>query len=401
MKKHIVCVISGSRAEFGLLRPLIARLGQREELETRLVVTGSHLSDEFGNTQNEVRESGFPIHAGIALPMEGDAKKDMVKTTAAAMSLFADYFSENRPELVVVLGDRYEIFGACSAAAMLGIPIAHLHGGETTQGAVDEFLRHAITKMSFLHFTSCEDYRRRVIQLGEAPERVFNVGALGVENVLKLSEMPLSRLEESLGIPLAGKRLAVVTFHPVTLEESTEVRQQMELIRAMEDHPELLYIVTKANADAGGRSINETWDHEAERHGNWRVVASLGAARYLSVLRHAEMMLGNSSSGILEAPALHVPTVNIGDRQKGRIMAQSVFCCEPRREDIRRAMDFAMSREGRRLARETECPFGDGHTSEKIAEQIGAFFRKGSWDRKKVFYDIGRSQTGAGALNLQ
>ena len=304
------------------------------------------------------------------------------------MGAFADYFAEHRPELLVVLGDRYEIYGACSAAAMLGIPIAHLHGGETTEGAVDEFLRHAITKMSTLHFTACKEYRRRVIQLGECPERVFDVGALGVENLLRIPAMTLCELQESLNFTLEGKPFTVVTFHPVTMESGTAEAQLRELICAMDEFPDMRYIVTLANADAGGRIINQIWQEEEKSHPNWLVIPSLGAKRYLSALRYAEMMLGNSSSGILEAPAAHNPTVNIGDRQKGRMMAESVLCCEPVREEIVAAMRKALSSEHQMVARQTICPFGDGNTSEKTLKILLRFLNTSEKNNKKSFYDL-------------
>lgn len=386
--KHTVCAVTGTRAEFGLLRPLLEKLNADEGIDFRLVVTGSHLSQAFGNTQSEIEASGLPIHARIPIPLDADSKADMAKATGAALSDFAAYFAAHRPELLVVLGDRYEIFAACSAAALLGIPIAHLHGGETTEGAVDEFLRHSITKMSYLHFTACETYRRRVIQLGEAPERVFDVGALGVENLLRLTPMPLAELQESLDFQLEGKPFCVVTFHPVTLENETAESQQCQLIQAMDDFRDMNYIITLANADAGGRAVNQLWQQEGAKRENWLVVPSLGARRYLSALRNAEMVLGNSSSGILEAPAAHIPTVNIGDRQKGRMMAESIICCPPVREEITAAMRQALSPEFRAIARHTSCPFGDGNTSEKIMEIIRGFLNTPETSTKKSFYDI-------------
>ena len=385
---YTVCAVTGSRAEFGLLRPLLEKLNREKTIDFRLVVTGSHLSDTFGNTQSEISASGLPVHRQIPLPLEGDSKTDMIKATGVALSAFAEYFSAHRPDLIVVLGDRYEIFAACSAAAMLGIPIAHLHGGETTEGAVDEFLRHAITKMSTLHFTACETYRRRVIQLGEQPQQVFDVGALGVENLFRIPTMTLEELQESLNFTLEGKPFCVVTFHPVTLESGTSEEQLRALIQAMDAFPEMRYIVTLANADAGGRIINQIWQEEAGRHENWLVIPSLGARRYLSALRYAQMMLGNSSSGIIEAPAAHIPTVNIGDRQKGRMMAESVLNCPPVYEEIVDTMRTALSSEYKEVARNTACPFGDGTTSDKIVAELLRFLETPNRDAKKSFYDI-------------
>ena len=284
--KYTVCAVTGSRAEFGILLPLLLRLNDCPEIEFRLAVTGSHLSTAYGHTLDEIRRTGLPIHAKIPLPLgEGDDKAHMIQAAGAAMSAFADYFSAHRPDLLVVLGDRYEIFAVSAAAAMLGIPIAHLHGGETTEGAVDEFLRHSITKMSYLHFVSCEAYRRRVIQLGEAPERVFNVGALSTENCLRTPLLSVEELSESLQFDLTAGPYSVVTFHPVTLEDNTAERQLHELIAAMDAFPAMSYIVTLANADAGGRAINAIWQAEGASRKNWLVVPSLGMRRYLSALK--------------------------------------------------------------------------------------------------------------------
>lgn len=388
MVKHPICAVTGSRAEFGLLRPLLVKLSESEEIELRLVVTGSHLSGIFGGTQSEIAESGLVVHMEIPFPLDGDSRKDMAKNTGTAMSAFAGYFAKNRPELLIVLGDRYEIFAAASAAALLGIPIAHLCGGETTEGAVDEFLRHSITKMSFLHFTECEIYRRRVIQLGEAPERVFNVGSLGVENILSISLMTLKELEESIDFHLQGKPYSVVTFHPVTMEEDKVEIQIRELIGAMEQFPQMNYIITLANADAGGRAINRIWEQEAPGHSNWVVVPSLGTRRYLSALRYAAMMIGNSSSGIMEGPASHTPTINIGDRQKGRVMAESILCCPPTLDDIESAMRKALTPEFQKIAQNVSNPFGTGNTSEQIAGVIYRFLNRHPKSIQKQFYNI-------------
>jgi len=386
--KHSVCVVTGSRAEFGLLLPLLRKIGADEQLELRLVVTGSHLSRSFGNTQGEIEESGVTIHFRIPVPLDGDSKAEMVRATGTAMSAFSDYFTEHRPELLVVLGDRYELFAASAAAAMMGISVAHLYGGETTEGAVDEFLRHSITKMSYLHFAACEEYRYRVIQLGESPDRVFNVGALGIENILKMPLLTREELENSIGFDLSGQPYSVVTFHPVTLEDNTAEGQLLELISAMDEFPDIRYIITKANADAGGRRINQLWDEEAKTRENWLVVPSLGVQRYLSALKYAQMMLGNSSSGIIEAPAMHIPTVNIGDRQKGRMMADSIICCEPKRGSIVAAMKEALTPEFKSVASRTVCPFGNGDTTERVLVEIKSFVKGTVHDTKKKFYDL-------------
>lgn len=385
--RYSICAVTGSRAEFGLLRPLLARLETDKRIDLRLAVTGSHLSRDFGNTQSEIAESGLTVDRRIPIPLEGDGRLDTAKAAGTALTRFAEYFSVLCPNLLVVLGDRYEIFAAASAAAILGIPIAHLHGGESTEGAEDEFFRHAITKMSTLHFTCCEVYRRRVIQLGEAPERVFDVGALSVENVLTIPLFSFEELRESLGFPLR-RPFSVVTFHPVTLEWSAAETQLRQLIQAMDSFPQMQYLITLANADAEGRAVNAAWSKEAARRENWLVVPSLGSRRYLSALRYAGMMIGNSSSGIIEGPAMGLPTVNIGDRQKGRVMAESILCCEPEAAAIRQAMEKALSGAFQQTAKRTVCPFGDGNTSGKIISVLLDFLASFHGDTKKQFYDI-------------
>lgn len=386
--KHKVCTVTGSRAEFGLLTPLIKIIETDENIEHQLVVTGSHLNDAFGSTVNEIEESGLHIHAKIALPINGDDKCDTAKATGTAISLFADFFDKNRPALVIVLGDRFEIFAVATACAILGIPIAHLYGGETTEGAIDEFFRHSITKMSVLHLVSCETYRRRVIQLGEAPERVFNVGALGIENIFNLPMMTVEELGQSLNFDLTSSRFCVVTFHSVTMEEGTEKEQIVELIAALNEFPEMKFIITKANADAGGRVINRIWESETKKHNNWILVSSLGSKRYLSALKNAEMMIGNSSSGIIEGPSAHIPTINIGDRQKSRVRADSIIDCRPNKKDIVAAMKKAMTPEFKRITRDTVSPFGDGNTSSKIHSAITDYLKTGIKGVEKSFYDI-------------
>lgn len=386
--KHSVCVVTSSRADFGLLCPLLYRLQTEESIELRLAVTGSHLSQDFGCTSTEIEKSGLPIHTKIPLPLEGDSKCAMAKATGAALSLFADYFSENRPELVVLLGDRFELFAVSAAAALLGVPIAHISGGDTTVGAVDEFLRHSITKMSTLHFTGCEDSRRRVIQLGESPDRVFNVGEPGIENMANIPVISLEELQTDIGFPRGKRPYALVTFHPVTMEDNSEARQLQQLIQAMDYFPELDYVITLSNADAGGREINQIWIEEGRKRSNWLITPSLGVKRYVSTMCYAEMVLGNSSSGVIEAPFFHVPTVNIGDRQKGRIMAESVLCCKPVKDDIISAMKQVMTPEFRAIAAQAQSPFGDGHTSNKIAPIILKFLVSTEKSTKKTFFDI-------------
>lgn len=387
MKKQIG-VLTATRAEFGLLKPLILRLLKEDFCETKVLVTGMHLSPVFGNTYQEIEEAGIPIKAKIECITEGDTPKDISNNMAMAMSGFGKYFMDNKLDLLIVLGDRYETLAVCIAAMNAEIPIAHIHGGEATEGLIDEAIRHSITKMSQLHFASTEVYRNRIIQMGEQPDRVFNVGALAVENTQNTKFVSREALGKELGIDLSGD-YAVVTFHPVTLEENSGVEQFEQLMDAMDVFPNLKYIITKANADAGGRYINSRIDEYAENRDNVVAVTSLGVRRYLSAVRESCLVLGNSSSGITEAPCLHIPTVNIGDRQKGRLMPDSVISCKPEKGAIIEAIKKAVSSDFYNKVKTMTNPFGKGDTSGKITEIIKATFEK---DRDisimKEFYDI-------------
>ena len=389
MKKHIA-VVTSTRADYGILRPLIQRLKAEEAFTTGLLVTGMHLSENFGMTVQEIERDQNPIEARLPVLEEGDSPRDISGTMANTIQQFAVHFSEHRPDLLVVLGDRYEILAVCIAAMNEGIPIVHLHGGETTEGAIDECIRHAISKMSYLHFTSTEKYRERVIQLGEAPERVFAVGALGVENVCRTQLMDEAELRAEL--ELADAPYISVTFHPVTMEQGQAEKQVKELLAAMdkfsESYRNVQYLVTKANADAGGRAINQILEEYAQSHANVKLYASLGMYRYLSSLKYCTFVLGNSSSGIIEAPSFGVPIINIGDRQKGRIQAESVINCLPDRDSILSAMDKAISSELQTVCRNVQNPYGKGDTSERITAVIKEYLQEDKISLKKSFYDI-------------
>lgn len=387
MKKHIA-VLTATRAEFGVLKTLINRLKKEDFCEVKVLVTGAHLSPEFGNTYKEIEEAGIDITAKIECVAGGDSPRDISNNMAMAMSGFGEYFEKNKLDLLIVLGDRYETLAVCVAAMNAEIPIAHLHGGEATEGLIDEAIRHSITKMSHLHFVSTEVYRNRVIQMGEQPEHVFNVGALAVENIKHMDFIPHEELGKELGIDLSGK-YGVVTFHPVTLEENSGVEQFEQLTQALNEFSDMSFIITKANADAGGRRINHSIDEYAKKHENVVAVTSLGAKRYLSAVKGCSVVIGNSSSGIVEAPCLYVPTVNIGDRQKGRIMPDSVICCGAYKEAIVNAIKTAVSQEFHDKVQTFNNPFGNGDTSERIADIISTIFKEcGNIDIKKHFYDI-------------
>ncbi len=404
MKK--ISVVTATRAEYGILKPLICRLLAHDEWETQVIATGTHLEAAFGNTYREIEADGIPIYRRIPILQPQDPE-DRVKdayavtlTMANALRGFGAYFQEEHPDLLIILGDRTEMLAIAAAAMNEQIPIAHLHGGELTQGAVDDCVRHALTKMSYLHFAAAEEYRNRIIQMGEDPSRVYNVGALGVENILQETLLTREELAESVEFP-ADRPYAVVTFHPVTLEQRQDVQkdaavcQMQELLDAMAERTDLFFLITKANSDVGGRRINELLETEVAKYPNMKLVASLGMKRYLSAVKHARFVLGNSSSGIIEAPALCVPTVNIGDRQQGRILAASVIGCQPECNSITEAIDRALMMSERIRGDREFCdelsahnPYGSGHTSERIIEILKQYLGRDHLDLKKKFYDL-------------
>lgn len=383
-----ICVVTGTRAEYHLLYPLIKALNDDEQLELSVAVTGSHLSSRYGNTYTDIEKDGFEIDVKISILQETDGIDDINEAMSRALVGFSTYYGKSRPDMIVLLGDRYELLSAAIAAMNYRIPIAHIHGGETTEGAIDECIRHSITKMSYLHFTSCEVYRKRVIQLGENPERVFNVGALGLENIRNQLLMSKQELEESLNFQL-GLKFAVVTFHPVTLEENTAEKEFEQLLKALDFFQDLNVIFTKANADSGGLSINRRIDQYVAEHSERSVaVYSLGRIRYLTALKYAAVVIGNSSSGILETPSFCTPTINIGDRQRGRIQAKNIINCPPDCKAITEAVQKALSKEFNNYVKDTVSPYGDGRVTPKILYQIKAFLEKEDINLKKSFYNI-------------
>ncbi len=384
--KRIV-ILTATRAEYGLLKPLMSKLGQDEDFDLRVAVTGMHLSPEFGMTVHEIENDGIKIDKKAEILLSSDTPAALSKSMGLAMISFSEYFEERGPDALVVLGDRFETLAVCCAAVNARIPIFHLHGGEATEGLIDEAVRHSITKMSYLHFASTERYRRRIIQMGESPGRVFNVGAMGVENALRTDLPDLEEVEKSIGFKLAG-RYAVGTFHPVTLEKGTSGKQTQELLKAVDRHKNIRFLFTKANADTDGRIINEMLAAYAKRHENFVLVDSLGMKRYLGALKHASFVIGNSSSGLIEAASFGIPTVDIGDRQKGRTAGGTVIHCEPDAKAIERAINKALTEEFGNTARRAVNPYGDGNTSGKIIEVIRDFMLNDRIDIKKKFYDI-------------
>lgn len=383
MKK--VCVITGTRAEYGILYWLLKEIQVDTKLELQLIVTGMHLSPEFGLTYKEI-EKEFKINKKIEMLLSSDTTIGISKSMGLAQISFAEAYEELSPDIVVVLGDRYEIFSATSAAMIARIPIAHLHGGETTEGAFDESIRHSITKMSHLHFVATQEYKNRVIQLGENPNRVFNVGGMGIENIKRLKLLTKNKFEESINFKLNIKNI-LVTFHPVTLENNTSKQQFQELLNAIDKLEDTNIIFTKANSDTNGRVINSMIDEYVSKNFNKSVCfTSLGQLRYLSALQYVDAVVGNSSSGLGEAPSFRIGTINIGDRQKGRIKASSVIDCEPNKDSILKSFEKLYSKEFQEDLKTTINPYGDGCVSQKIVEVIKNVDLENIL--KKSFYDL-------------
>lgn len=386
MGRKVIAVLTATRAEYGLLKPVIQKIHADPELELALLVTGMHLSEAFGSTYQEILDDGLPVKIMIPILENEDSAAGISKTMANALEKFGVYFEQNRIHMLIVLGDRYETIAVCLAAMNARIPIAHIHGGEVTEGAIDDAIRHAVTKLSYLHFPATKEYADRIVQLGESPDRVFMVGALGVENIRRIPLMSSDELEVSIGFSLE-KPYAVVTFHPATLEEADAGRQFQELLKAL-DGFDMNYIITKANADRGGRIINDMIDDFVSVHDNAYTEASLGMRRYLSAVKYAAMVVGNSSSGIIEVPSFRVPTVDIGDRQRGRTAAGSVIHCKVDAEEIRQAMKQAMNMHGLLEKTTVVNPYESVGTSEKIVSVCKEFLLNDKIDLMKRFYDI-------------
>ena len=364
-----ICVITGSRAEYGLLRWVMQGIKDEPTLTLQVIATGMHLSPYFGNTYQEIEDDEFVIDRKVETLTEDDSPVGIAKSMGNGMIGFADALNELCPDLVVVLGDRFEIFSAVAAALVAQIPVAHIHGGEITEGNFDDSLRHSITKMSHFHFTAAEEYRDRVIQLGESPDRVFNIGGLGVDNIDRIDLISRDELEKELELTFQKQNL-LVTFHPVTLDPDSGVKQMTELLNALDSFPGFGLIFTMPNADTGGRWITDLIEDYVESHSNAVSFTSLGAKRYLSLMACVDGVIGNSSSGLLEAPSLRIGTVNIGNRQRGRIQAESVISCEPNRIAIQEAITKLLSIEFLGKVQNVVSPFGIGGACNAIIEII-------------------------------
>ncbi len=380
-----ICFVTGTRAEFGILYSLMKKIQTYKKIKFQLIVTGAHLSREFGLTYKEI-EKDFLIDKKIEMLLSSDSEVGISKSMGLAQISLAEAYKELNPDIVVLVGDRYEILCAASAAMIAGIPIAHIHGGELTQGAFDDAIRHSITKMSHLHFVATETYRKRVIQLGEKPETVFNFGAPALDNFFELKLLSKTELEKSINFKL-GKKNILVTFHPVTLEKLTAQKQFQELLKAIDNLKDTKIIFTKANADVDGRIINQMIDTYVSMNPVKSIAfESMGQLRYFSTLKFMDVVVGNSSSGLVEVPSFKIGTINIGDRQKGRIKAASVIDCKPIKSSIIEAIDQVNSFQFKKSLDKTENPYAKSGASKKIADILVSYPLQNIL--KKEFYDL-------------
>ena len=380
-----LCVVTATRAEYGLLSPVIRELrkGESDTFRVELIVTGTHLSEQYGMTVQEIEAAGQRIDKRIEISVKSDSALDISFNQADALVKFTSLFATERYGGVVLLGDRYEMLAVAIAAGNTQTPIFHICGGDTTEGAMDEWIRHSISKMSYLHFTTNEESRRRVVQLGENPKRVFNYGSTSIDNILSVANMGKAEALKSIG--LGDCEYALCTYHPVTMEEEQVEQHIDDFLEAIKAFPHMQFIVTKSNADQGGAKINALLNKAGLS--NLHVYTSLGVRRYLSLMKHAKLVLGNSSSGIIEAPALRVATVNIGDRQRGRLQSASIVDCGSSAAEIVHGIEKAMSLAHQAICRDVISPYGTGHAGEKIAQKIMAVLQ-GPIDLKKRFYDL-------------
>lgn len=380
-------ISTSTRAEYGLMKPLIKGLSKDKDFSIKLLVSGTHLSQEHGYTVDEIKEDNYADICEIDILSDKSGSISVSETMANAIVRFTDFFSKDKPDYLFIDGDRYESLAVAIAAINCNIPIIHNGGGCTTEGAVDEYYRHAITKMSMLHFTSTQVYRNRIIQMGEHPSRVFAVGSLGIENILHAKLLSREDLSEQINYNL-DKSYAILTFHPVTLENCSYRQQIDELIGALDLTTDMDFIITGANADNGGDIINDILQQYCHKRKNAVFIKSLGMLRYLSALKYCEFVIGNSSSGLIEVPSFNIPTINIGNRQKGRIKAESIIDCNPDLHSILEAINLARSVEFKNMCKKVINPNGDGGTSRRIIKAIKEFHDKNGNVIQKAFYDI-------------
>lgn len=367
--KPKICVVTGTRAEYGLLRWVIDGIEKSTVLDLQLIATGMHLSPDFGLTMQEIEADGYRIDRKVEMLLSSDTPVGITKSMGLGMIGFADALAELQPNLLLVLGDRFEIFAAASAALIARIPIAHIHGGELTEGAFDDAIRHSITKMAYLHFVAAEEYRQRVIQLGEDPGRVFNVGGLGIDSIRRMKLLSREELEASLGFRLLPRNL-LVTFHPTTLERGSSSQQIVQLLSALDELSDTGFVFTMPNADTDGRIIFQQILSFCESRSYAKAFTSLGHLRYLSCIEHFDGVIGNSSSGLAEVPSFKKGTINIGDRQRGRLKAKSVIDCAPSKISIAQALDYMFSSDFQVRLKSVENPYGCGGASIAIVNKL-------------------------------
>jgi UDP-hydrolysing UDP-N-acetyl-D-glucosamine 2-epimerase len=365
-----ICVFTGTRAEYGHLFWLMKEIDTDPRLTLQLLVSGSHLAHAFGETWHQINDDGFRIDEKVDMQLGDDSPVGVARAMARGLAGCAEALDRLKPDILVVLGDRYEALAAAEAAMILRVPIAHIHGGEATEGAIDDVIRHAITKLAHVHFAAAEIYRERILQLGEPPERVFTVGAPGLDHIDKVKILSRTELEGDLGFRF-GERNLLITYHPVTVHRASSTAAVRRLLDALDRRPEMHMVITRSNADVGGRAINAMiGDYERAHPSRVIALSSLGQQRYLSVMAHADAVVGNSSSGIIEAPAMGKPAVNIGPRQQGRARAPSVIDCADDTEAILAAVECALSPHMRAKAAQRESPYGSGGASKRIKDVL-------------------------------
>lgn len=385
MKK--ICVITATRAEYGLLKPLIKEISNSEKLHLQLICTGTHLSPEFGFTYDEIIKDQFKVDKKIEILLSSDSDIGVSKSLGLAVISFSEAFSELKPDLIIILGDRYELLAIASTACIMRIPIAHFSGGELTEGAIDEQIRHSVTKLSYLHFTAIEEYSRRIIQMGESPTRVFTVGEIGLDNIKSLPLLTKEEFEESIKHKLLKKNY-LITYHPETIEDKNKIESDFyNILKALDTLNDSLLIFTKSNSDVGGRKINKMIDDYVAMNPKKAIsFLSLGQTRYLSALQYMDAVIGNSSSGIVEVPSFKIPTINIGNRQKGRIRSQSVIDVQANTIDILKALQYSNTKKFIDILNTAINPYGDGKSVQKVISILEKIDLNNL--KSKKFYDI-------------
>lgn len=383
MKK--ICIITGTRAEYGLFKNLINKIRFSKKLKYQIIVTGMHLSPEFGDTYKDILSDGYKINSEVEMLLSSDTPSSIAKSIGLGVIGFSDAFKNLKPDLILIIGDRYEVFSATIAAMTARIPIAHIHGGEVTQGLIDEPIRHSITKMSHLHFVATKEYQKRVIQLGESPENVFLVGGLGVDVIKSTNLMSKKSIQKELALDLYKKNI-LITFHPVTLESNTASLHFQEILKSLQKLKDTNLIFTLPNADTEAKEIIKDLNNFSANKKNVKIFKSLGQLKYWSLIKLVDVVIGNSSSGLLEVPSFKKPTINIGDRQEGRIKAKSVIDCAPISKEISNSIEIAYSNEFRLKLKNLVNPYGSGGASDKIIKVL----EKNNLNNiiKKNFFDV-------------